>query len=266
MWSPQNFDHEYLGPITLRTALQKSRNVVSVYLLRRVGVDKVVEMARRFGITTPVPKEMSIALGTAEVRLIELTRAYGVFAAGGWLLDPVFFSKIEDRDGNLVYQARPHYREVISEETAFIMANMMKGVVERGTATSVRALNRPVAGKTGTTNEHMDAWFVGYTPEWVSGVWTGFDQKRNIGKMETGGRIAAPIFLNFMQKFLDGTPPVDFMIPDGVIPVLVNLDTGHMTGSDDPRAFVEYFKSGTEPIMSEQSEQAPQDYLTSDEF
>lgn len=275
LWSPGNFDHKFLGPIPLRTALQRSRNVVSVYLLRAMGVDRAIEAARKLGITTPIPREMSISLGTAEVTLIELIRAYGTFAAGGWLSDTLVITQIKDRDGKVVYQKRPRQEKVISEETAFIMANMMKGVVERGTATVVNKLGRPVGGKTGTTNEHMDAWFIGFTPEWVGGVWVGFDQKKMIGRMETGGKAAAPIFVYFMEEFLKDTPILDFDIPDGVVPVLVNRNSGRPTSPDDPNAFYEYFKIGTEPqgAIPQDGVESPdsvtpsgKDYLSSDEF
>ncbi|MCB0323574.1 MAG: PBP1A family penicillin-binding protein, partial [Bdellovibrionales bacterium] len=236
VWAPQNYDHKYLGPITLRTALQRSRNVVSVYLLQRLGVQRGIQSARKLGITTPIAPNMSIALGTAEVRLIELVRAYGAFAAEGWLADQIFVKSIRDRNGTLVYEKRTKQQKVIEDADAFIMANMMKGVVERGTAQKVKELGRPVAGKTGTTNDQMDAWFVGYTPEWVSGVWVGFDVKQSIGRFETGGKAAAPAFLYFMKEWLKDVPDMDFNIPDGVIPVAVNLQSGRLTDPDAPGA------------------------------
>ncbi len=266
LWAPQNYDRKFLGPITLRTALQRSRNVVSVYLLKRVGVRRGIESARKLGITTPIPPNMSISLGTAEVRLVELVNAYGAFAAEGWLADQMFIRSVKDRRGELVYEKRTKQNKVIEDADAFIMANMMKGVVERGTAQRVKALGRPVAGKTGTTNDQMDAWFVGYTPEWVAGVWVGFDVKRTLGKYETGGKAASPAFLSFMQEWLEDLPVLDFTIPDGVIPVTVNLSSGRLTSSESPGAFVEYFKSGTEPRTSASEIEIPQDYLTNDEF
>ena len=266
IWSPQNFDHKYLGPITLRTALQKSRNVVSVYLLQRSGLDRVIETARRLGLTTPIEKNMSIALGTPTVHLLELARAYGAFAAEGRLADMLVVSEIKDRDGTVIYSQTPRQTKVISEEDAFIMAHMMRGVVDRGTATLIKKLNRPVAGKTGTTNDQMDAWFIGYTPQWVGGVWVGFDVKRSIGNKETGGKVAAPVFLYFMQEFLKGTPIDDFVIPDGVIPVPIDLNSGHVVDGNSPGAFIEYFKTGTEPKETAREIEVPQDYLSSDEF
>lgn len=279
LWTPGNFDGKFLGPITVRTALQKSRNVVSVYLANKMGLDAVIDAARKLGITTPIGRDMSISLGTSEVKLSELVGAYSVFAAGGLLTDPIVVRQVKDRDGKVVYDQRPNAKMVISEETAFIMAHMMKGVVERGTATILKKLERPVAGKTGTTNEEMDAWFVGFTPEWAGGIWVGFDVKRQIGHKETGGKVAAPIFLYFMQEFLKDTPPLDFVIPDGVVPVTVNVNSGRPTSDDDPGAFVEYFKSGTETSLDQVNEQGgdsglegggdpdvPQDYLSNDEF
>ncbi len=266
LWTPGNFDGKFLGPITLRTALQRSRNVVSVYLIQKLGVDRVKKVAERLGITTPIPGNLSISLGSAEVRMIELVRAYGAFAAGGYLADPLVITSIKDRDGKQVFEQRPKQKKVIDENDAFIMAHMMKGVIDRGTATVLKQLGRPIAGKTGTTNDQMDAWFLGYTPEWVAGAWVGYDQKRTIGKMETGGKAAAPIFLYFMQEFLKDTPVVDFDIPDGVVPVPVDLNSGHVVAADSEGAFTEYFRAGTEPTETEEDAQIPQDYLSSDEF
>ena len=266
LWAPQNYDHKFIGPITLRTALQRSRNVVSVYLLQKLGVQRGIQSARKLGITTPIPPNMSIALGTPEVKLVELVNAYGAFAAEGWLADQIFIKSIRDRDGKIIYEKRTNQKKVIEDTDAFIMANMMKGVVERGTAQRVKELGIPVAGKTGTTNDQMDAWFVGYTPEWVAGTWVGFDVKRTLGRFETGGKAAAPAFVYFMKEWLKDAPPLDFNIPDGVIPVTVNINSGRLTSPDAPDAFVEYFKSGTEPRTTASEIEIPQDYLTNDEF
>lgn len=267
IWSPQNYDRKYLGPITLRTALQRSRNVVSVYLLDRLGVERGIDSARRLGITTPIAPNMSISLGTAEVKQIELVRAYGTFAAEGWLADTIIVKSIKDRDGQQIYVKHPKLEQVIaSPADAFLMANMMKGVVERGTAQRVKVLGRPIAGKTGTTNDQMDAWFVGYTPEWVAGVWVGFDVKKTLGRFETGGKAAAPAFISFMDKWLDDSPIVDFSIPDGVIPVTINLQSGRLASAESPGAFTEYFKSGTEPRYTGRDIAIPRDYLSNDEF
>lgn len=253
LWTPGNFDGKFLGPITLRTALQRSRNVVSVYLIQKLGIERVIEMARRFGITTEIQPNLSIALGSSEIYMNELVHAYGAFATGGLLADPLYIKEIKDRTGKIIYQQLPHAKRVMKEEDAFIMANMMKGVVERGTATVLKALGKPMAGKTGTTNDQMDAWFVGYTPEWVGGVWTGYDVKKSIGKMETGGKVSAPIMLYFMQDFLANTPALDFLAPENVVPVPIDLESGHVVSATNPNAFFEYFKTGTEPKAYEES-------------
>jgi penicillin-binding protein 1A len=266
IWEPQNYDRKYLGPITLRVALQRSRNVVSVHLLRRIGVQRVIDIARKMGLTTPLAPNLSLSLGTSEVKLIELARAYGVFSAGGWLADSITISSITDRDGKVIYQKLPHHEKVIEEDSAFLMANMMKGVVERGTAQVVKKLEKPVAGKTGTTNGQMDAWFIGYTPDWVTGVWVGFDVKRGIGDKETGGRVAAPIFLNFMKDFLKDTPPLDFEIPDNVVPFPIDPESGRLVDAGTPGAFIEYFKSGTEPTQNMMDFEVEQDYLQNEDF
>jgi len=267
IWSPQNYDHTFLGPITLRTALQSSRNVVSVYLLDRLGVRRGINSARKLGITTPIGPNMSISLGTAEVKQIELVRAYGAFAAEGWLANTIVIKSIKDRDGNEVYVKHPELEQVIEDPAdAFLMANMMKGVVERGTAQRVKALKRPVAGKTGTTNDQMDAWFVGYTPEWTAGVWVGFDVKKTLGKTETGGKAAAPAFISFMKEWLKDEPKVDFSIPDDVIPVSIDLRSGRLASSGAENPFTEYFKSGTEPRYTGLELEIPRDYLSNDEF
>lgn len=263
VWAPQNYDHKFIGPITLRTALQRSRNVVSVYLLKRLGVQTGIEFAKRLGITTHIAPNMSIALGTAEVKLIEMVRAYSAFAGGGLLPDSLIIRQVKDRNGEVIYQQYPKAVPVINEDEAFIMANMMKGVVERGTAQRVKVLGRPVAGKTGTTNDQMDAWFIGYTPEWVAGAWVGFDVKKQIGRYETGGKAAAPIFIYFMKEFLKDEPILDFEIPDGVIPVRINPVTGRLA---EDSGFLEYFISGTEPTTTSEDIDIPQDYLHNDEF
>jgi penicillin-binding protein 1A len=266
LWSPENFDHKYLGPITLRTALQRSRNVVSAYLIDKLGIDPTIKVARRLGISTFIPRQISIALGAGEIKLIEMIRAYGAFANGGFLSDQIFVSEIKDRNGNVIYKKRPQQKRVIDEEHAFLMANMMKGVVERGTAQLIKQLNRPTAGKTGTTNEQMDAWFLGYTPEFVGGCWAGFDQKRMLGRMETGGKAAAPMFLYFMQEYLKDAPVTDFEIPDGMVPAQVDLESGRLLGEKTTSGFTEYFISGTEPRSRVEDLEIPRDYLLNQDF
>lgn len=280
VWTPANFDEKFLGPITLRTALEKSRNLVSADIVSRIGVDAAIEYARLLGITSPLGRNLSLSLGSSEVSPLEITRAYGVFPSKGVLFDSVFVTKITDRFGKVIYDyeaEKPQKaRKVINENSAFIMAHMMKGVIEHGTGYKIKELGRPVAGKTGTSNDQMDAWFVGYTPKWVCGVWVGFDQKKTIGPKETGGVVSAPIWLNFMRDFLnyekaqtaseaerearaeaaqlgiEYRPPtndeqLDFSVPEGVEPFWVSKSSGAKTTAGAPGAILEYFSKGTEP-------------------
>ena len=297
-WTPANFDEKFLGDITLRVALEKSRNLVSADLVSRITVDAVLQYAKKLGIESRLGRNLSIALGSSEVTLLELTRAYGPFPAKGVLCDSTFVTKIVDRDGNTIYDfeqeklSRAH--QVISEQSAFIMANMMKGVVQSGTAVRIKELQRPAAGKTGTSNDQMDTWFIGYTPHWVTGVWAGFDLKRNIGPKETGGAVAAPIWLYFMRDFLnqqdkaeyeklvrettaeaqrlgieyiapEPIEPIDFGIPDGVEPYLVVKSTGRLAAEPGPGVILEYFLKGTQPARGVEQEQTQQSYLESSE-
>ena len=294
-WVPDNFDEKFLGPITLRRALEKSRNLVSADIISRIGVDAAIQYARKLGIKSRLGRNLSLSLGSSEVTPLEMTRAYSVFPSKGVLFDSVFITRVIDRKGNVIYdfmnEQLSRASQVIDENSAFIMANMMKGVVERGTGWKVRALGRPAAGKTGTSNDQMDAWFIGYTPNWVCGVWVGFDQKRTIGKKETGGKAAAPIWLDFMKSYLDREDeqkmaqlrtsskseaellgisyeepalpnPLDFSVPDGVDPFWVDKGTGTMARPGAEGAILDYFKKGTEPLKRKE-EQLQVDYLES---
>ncbi len=209
-WSPQNYDHRYYGPIRLSTALAQSRNIPAVRTMMAIGVPAVLNMAKNLGIASPIYPNYASALGASEVTLLELTRAYSVFPNHGTLVEPTFIERIEDRDGRQLYDARPRRRQVISNETADIMTNLLLGVVEHGTATRVQVLDRPVGGKTGTTNQTRDAWFIGFTPSLITGVWVGMDSERSLGKKETGSQAAAPIFINYMQTALKGQPVQQF--------------------------------------------------------
>lgn len=279
-WQPENYDEDYLGPITLRTALEKSRNLISADIISRIGVDTVINYARKLGITARLGKNLSLSLGSSEVTVLEMTRAYGVFATGGILAKSTFITKIEDRKGNVIYdfkkQALENVKQVVDQKSAFIMANMMKGVVDHGTGWRARKLKRAIAGKTGTSNDQMDAWFIAYTPEWICGVWTGHDVKKTIGKKETGGRVSSPIWINFMERFLKDSEankyqealvkakldakrlgleyikprepkPLDFSPPSGVKPVWINKYTGFLSSPKEKSAFLEYFRIGNEP-------------------
>ncbi|OGP74669.1 MAG: hypothetical protein A2Y80_08370, partial [Deltaproteobacteria bacterium RBG_13_58_19] len=216
-WSPQNYDHTFSGPITLATAIARSRNIPAVRMMMAVGVPATIRMAQTLGITTPIYPNYSSALGASEVTLLDLTRAYSVFPNRGNLADLVFIERIEDRDGRLLWESRPKRRLAISPETADIMTQLMIGVVERGTATRVKVLGRPIGGKTGTTNHTRDAWFIGFTPSLITGVWVGMDDERTLGPKETGSQAAAPIFISYMREALKKKPVEDFHDLSGAV-------------------------------------------------
>jgi len=253
-WMPQNYDEKFNGPTTLRDALTFSRNVVTVKVAQNIGLNYLVSYLPRFGFARPFQKNLSISLGSAEVSLLELTRAYTTFANQGRRLDPIFITKITDPHGNVLEEFKPHSESVLSPETAYLITSMLESVVQRGTGKRVKALGRPVAGKTGTTNDMHDAWFVGYTPELVTGVWVGYDSERSLGKEATGGHVAAPIFLAYMQQALGDSPVQDFAVPGGITFVSMVPGTGQRASPDSTAAMLECFKEGTEPKFAAREE------------
>ncbi|MCU1333101.1 MAG: Penicillin-binding protein [Candidatus Angelobacter sp.] len=198
-YSPRNFDHKFEGNITLRHAMAESRNVPAVKLAQQVGMPTVADYARRFGITSPILPFLPVALGAADLTLYEQTSAYTVFPNDGLRIEPRYIRKVTDYEGHLLEQDFPDAKDVISQRTARTMVSLLEEVVKHGTARSARKLNHPIAGKTGTTNDYTDAWFVGFTPSLTCGVWVGFDEKRNLGDNETGGHAALPIWIDFMR-------------------------------------------------------------------
>lgn len=247
MWAPQNFDRKFLGPTTLHNALIHSRNIISIKVLEEIGVDYAVSYARNMGITSPLFRNLSLALGTSGVTLQELVRAYGVLADGGQRVQPFFIKKIVDRTGHVFEETHPKAEQVMDPRIAFITTYIMQDVVESGTAQLIKKLGRPVAGKTGTTDDTRDAWFLGFTPSLVAGGWVGFDQEREMGKQEVGGRAAAPIWLYFAQKALEEMPAETFPVPEGIVFVKVDPQTGAPVKQANGRAIYECFIEGTTP-------------------
>jgi 1A family penicillin-binding protein len=254
VYRPDNSDNQFLGPITMREALTKSRNVVAVQIAERVGMDTIVHWARRFGIDAPVAPYPASAIGASALQPLDLVAAYTVFANLGAHVDPRFIYRIEDRAGNAVFTnpAAPP-RPVIDPKVAFIVRDMMREVVDRGTATSVRRYlpaSIPVAGKTGTTNDNTDVWFVGMTPEIVAGVWLGFDKPKTITPGAAGGTLAAPIFGKMMAEYYANRGAADWSPPAGLIAAQLDRVTGQLADSTTPpeRRYVEYFLAGTEPL------------------
>jgi penicillin-binding protein 1A len=210
-YSPRNYDEKFEGTITLRRALAGSRNVPAVKLAEKVGIKSVVDIAKRFGISTPLPPYLPLALGSADMKLIEHVSAFTVFPDDGIRIDPHMIRRVTSYDGALLEEARPSIHEVVSPEVARTMTAMLEEVVQFGTGIEAKALKRPAAGKTGTTQDYTDAWFVGFTPQVTAGVWVGYDDKQiSLGKKETGARAALPIWLQFMQNGLAGMPVLDF--------------------------------------------------------
>jgi penicillin-binding protein 1A len=210
-YSPRNYDEKFEGTITLRRALAGSRNVPAVKLAEKIGISTVVDMAKRFGITTPLPPYLPLALGAADMKLLEHVSAFTVFPNDGIRIDPHMIRRVTSYDGALLEEAHPEVHDVVSPDVARTMTAMLEEVIRFGTGVQAKALGRPAAGKTGTTQDYTDAWFVGYTPQLTAGVWVGFDDKQiSLGKKETGARAALPIWLEFMQGAVAGTPLMDF--------------------------------------------------------
>jgi len=240
-YSPHNYDEKFEGTITLRRALAGSRNVPAVKLAEKVGITTVVDMAKRFGITTPLPPYLPLALGAADMKLLEHVSAFTVFPNDGIRIDPHMIRHVTSYDGALLEEAHPEVHDVLSSDVARTMTAMLEEVIQFGTGIQAKALGRPAAGKTGTTQDYTDAWFVGYTPQLTAGVWVGFDDKQiSLGKKETGARAALPIWLEFMQGATAGTPAMDFT---NVVPLEqqvgehhVNVDTPDTAPTEDEPA------------------------------
>jgi penicillin-binding protein 1A len=234
-YSPHNYDEKFEGIITLRRALAQSRNIPALKLANKVGIKSVIDYAERFGITAKLPPYLPVALGSAEITLIEQTSAYSVFPNDGVRVTPHYITKVTDYEGRVLEEDYPEVKDVIGARTARIMTSMLREVVLHGTGTAAAKLPFPVAGKTGTTNDFTDAWFVGFSPTMTCGVWTGFDEKRSLGAKETGARAALPIWMNFMNIAMAGKDPGQFQpAPDVPVTVVQKVDTPDISpGADE---------------------------------
>ena len=246
-WKPKNYGKIFYGPTLFRTALEKSRNVITIKILQDIGIDYARDYARKLGITSDLSRDLSIALGSSGVSLLELVNAYSVFNNSGYLVAPVFITKIIDRDGNVLEESIPTKEKAIEKTTAYIMTNLLEGVVQHGTGWRAKALGRPTAGKTGTTNDLFDAWFIGYTPRYISGVWVGFDEESSLGVYETGSKAASPIWLGFMKRILDKKSVRIFQVPEGVVFSQIDAKTGLLPIPESEETIFECFKEGTVP-------------------
>jgi penicillin-binding protein 1A len=250
-WSPRNYDGAYMGPIPLRRAVEQSRNIPAVKTLQAVGVEKGIEYARRLGLSGELPPYLPIALGAGEASLLEMVNAYATFANQGLRMKPFYIERITDREGNVVEQATPRASDALRADTAFLLTSLLRGVAERGTAARARRLKRPIAGKTGTTNDFTDAWFIGYEPSLAAGVWVGFDDKRlSLGRGETGADAALPIWMEFWAAATADRPIEEYPIPGNVVFVPVD-EMGRPGAPGAVGVHMEAFVAGTEPRAGE---------------
>lgn len=269
-WAPKNYDKNFLGPITFRNALAHSRNVVTVKILEEIGIDHALKFIKRMGIESPIQRNLSIALGTSGVSMLELASAFSIFANGGEKIKPICIKKIVTMKGEVLEEnisfgeeengegeegedeepypfVSPPREQVLSPQHAFIMTHLLQGVVQHGTGQRAKILGRPVAGKTGTSSDYADAWFIGYTPSLLAAVWVGFDDKTSLGRNETGARAALPIWISFMEKALRGTPVEQFRVPEGIVLMRVNLETGLPSDGSPQETILEAFPEGLIP-------------------
>ncbi|MDP2690739.1 MAG: penicillin-binding transpeptidase domain-containing protein, partial [Deltaproteobacteria bacterium] len=246
-WRPRNYDEKFWGPTTVRDALRRSRNIVTIKILNDIGVKHAISYARLLGISSPLAKDLSLALGSSAVTLSELTTAFSTLANMGTRPDPMYITKIVDREGNVFEENRPFTRPVVAAQTAYIMTSLLQSVIENGTGIRARALGRPAAGKTGTTNNLNDAWFIGYVPGLTAGSWMGYDDEKPLGKKETGSRAALPIWLKFMKEATAAMPVENFQVPDGIEFARIDPKTGMTATPATAEPIFEVFKTGTAP-------------------
>ena len=249
-WKPENYDDRFLGPMRIRTALALSRNAVTVRLLEDIGLAPATDFARRAGITSPINEDYTSALGSSAVTPIELTSAYATFCSQGIHADPLLIKSVVDGKGNTLESYEPNPEQRIDKTTAFLVTSLLKSVVNEGTGKGALGLGKPLAGKTGTTNNYVDAWFVGYSPNVVAGVWVGYDNAAaSLGDKETGARAALPIWVGVMANALAGAPAEDFIAPEDVTFVKIDRATGLLARDDEPESdvYLDAFRKGTEP-------------------
>jgi len=268
-WKPENYGRQFHGMVSLRDALAHSHNLATVRLLDKVGIKNVIDFSRAVGVTSPLPADLSLGLGSSSVGLLELTAVYGVFLNQGVRVEPVLIKTVEDSTGQVLESAQSESKEVMTKEAAYLITNMMEDVVQKGTGQAARSLNRPIAGKTGTTNDYVNAWFIGGAPNLVTGVYVGFDDRRSLGQSETGAHAALPIWMGFMKEALKQLPVVPFEIPDGVAFVKVDEATGLLESDQDSegqKGVVELFTKGNEPTRAVSRHGDPTEFYQLDQI
>ncbi|WP_455388803.1 penicillin-binding transpeptidase domain-containing protein, partial [Petrachloros mirabilis] len=247
-WSPQNYDHQFRGNVTARTALEQSLNVPAVRVAKAVGTQPILEVIRQLGVTTALPNDLSVALGSPTVSLMEMSSAYGAIANGGIWVRPTSLRATSDREGTALWNAAPDRRQAVSPQAAYLVTSLLEGVIRRGTAMKAKVLDLTgaIAGKTGTTDGYRDAWFIGYSAEIVIGVWVGFDDERSIRL--TGTQAALPIWIDIAKRILSAHSP-PFVPPTGVIVRAIDPKTEQLATSQCPERVDEVFIEGTEPTV-----------------
>lgn len=264
LWEPTNHEADFLGPLTLRRGFEKSRNLVTARIAEHITPQKIVEYARKFGITSPLQPYMAISLGAFEVTLEEMVSAYTVFPNLGVRVKPYLIRRIVDHYGDVMEENYTDRKQVIDRDTAFVMNYLMQGVIQEGTGKKARFLPAPLGGKTGTTNDFTNAWFIGFSPTITVGVWVGYDRPRKLGNEETGARAALPVFIKFMEKYLEKYPEKsNYPKPSGIVWVDIDKYTGKLLTPDCLHSFREAFIVGTEPLQycTEQDHQMINDYF-----
>lgn len=247
IWIPENYKNKYYGKVTLRKALELSLNSCAIRLTMELGTSKIIEYAKKLGISTPLTNTYSLALGASEVIPIELITAYNVFANYGIKVEPYGIIEIKDKFNNTIKSYTPKETIVLTPESSYLITNLLKGVIRNGTGYYARNLGKICAGKTGTTNDCTDAWFIGYTPDIICGVWIGLDIKKSLGKDATGGKIACPIWTEYMKFATENLPNKDFVKPEGIIDLLVDANSGLLPSPNSKKVYIESFLKGTEP-------------------
>ena len=266
-WKPENYGRKIHGMVSLRDALAHSHNLATVRLLDKVGVKNVIDFAKTVGITSPLAADLSLGLGSSSVGLMELTSAYSVLLNQGSRAEPYAILFVKDNAGTVLEQADPQALQVISKETAYLVTNMMEDVIQKGTGQAAKMIGRPIAGKTGTTDEFINAWFIGGAPNLVTGIYVGFDDRRSLGETESGAHAALPIWINFMQKALKPLPVMAFTIPEGITFVKVDPATGLLEdGQEEQASTVELFTKGSEPTQTTQRRLDPIDFYKLDQI
>ena len=247
-WKPENYEGVFHGPTLLRTALVKSRNLVTIRVAQKIGIDTIIRRAKALGLEADFPRDLSVSLGSASVTPLHLCRAFTAFARhNGDRVEPRMILRVENAWGEERFAAQPKVEDALSPQTSYIITNLLQQVVQSGTAWRVRALGRPVAGKTGTTNDQRDAWFMGFSPTLLTGVYVGFDRLQPMGKYETGSRAASPIWLEYRQAVRDEVPEQDFQRPPGIVMARIDAKTGKLAGPDTETSYFLPFTSGSQP-------------------